>query len=74
VSLERAVWDPVQPDQLFLVTRSEPLRAEPPELWPRWREEYLRLSDVEQSNHPVVVVPNESLPEARRAILESVSL
>lgn len=74
VALERAVWDPVQPDELFLITRSEPLRAEPPELWPRWREEYLRLSDVEQRNHPVVVVPNESLPEARRAILESVSL
>jgi thymidylate kinase len=74
VALERAVWDPVQPDELFLITRSEPLRAEPPELWTRWREEYLRLSDVEQRNHPVVVVPNESLPEARRAILESVSL
>jgi thymidylate kinase len=74
VALERAVWDPVQPDQLFLVTRSEPLRAEPPGLWPRWREEYLRLSDAEQSNHPIVVVSNESLPEARRAILESLSL
>jgi dTMP kinase len=74
VALERAVWDPVQPDELFLITRSEPLRTEPPELWTRWREEYLRLSDVEQRNHPVVVVPNESLPEARRAILESVSL
>ncbi len=74
VALERAVWDPVQPDELFLITRSEPLRAEPPELWPRWREEYLRLSEAEQSNHPVVVVHNGSLPETRRAILESVHL
>jgi dTMP kinase len=74
VALERAVWDPVQPDQLFLVTRLEPLRAEPTELWPRWRDEYLRLRDAEQSNHPIVVVPNQSLSEAKRAILESLSL
>ena len=71
VALERTVWDPVQPDSLFLVTRSEPLRSEPAELWPRWREQYLRLGDAEQKNHPVVVVPNESLPEAKSRILES---
>ena len=74
VAIERAVWDPVQPDQLFLVTRSEPLRPEAPEFWPRWREEYLRLSDAEQSNHPIVVVPNEALSEAQRAIRESLNL
>jgi dTMP kinase len=74
VALERAVWHPVLPDELFLVTRSEPLRSEPAELWPRWREEYLRLSDVERNSHPVVVVPNESLAEARKRILENLSL
>jgi len=74
VALERAVWDPVLPDQLFLVTRSEPLRPEPAELWPRWREEYLRLSDAERNSHPVVVVPNESLSEARKRILENLKL
>jgi thymidylate kinase len=74
VALERAVWHPVLPDELFLVTRSEPLRSEPAELWPRWREEYLRLSDVERNSHPVVVVPNESLSEARKRILENLSL
>ena len=74
VALERAVWDPVLPDELFLVTRSEPLRSKPAELWPRWREEYLRLSDAERNSHPVVVVPNESLSEARKRILENLIL
>lgn len=71
IALERAVWNPVEPERLFLVTRAEPLRPEPPELWPRWRDEYLRLSRQEQQNHPVVVIPNESISEARSQILES---
>jgi dTMP kinase len=74
VALERTVWDPVQPDRLFLVTRSEPLRSEPAELWPRWHEGYLRLGDEEQKNHSVVIVPNESLPDAKSRILECLSL
>jgi dTMP kinase len=74
VALERAVWEPVLPDHLFLVTRSEPLRSEPAELWSQWREEYLRLSDAERNSHPVVVVPNESLFEARKRILENLTL
>ena len=74
VALERAVWDPVLPDRLFLITRSEPLRSEPTQLWLRWREEYLRLSDAERNNHPVRVVPNESLSEATKRLLENLSL
>jgi thymidylate kinase len=71
IALERAVWDPVEPDRLFLVTREEPLRPEPAELWPQWRDEYLRLSAREKESHPVLVVPNESISEARSQILES---
>lgn len=71
IALERAVWDPVEPDRLFLVTRGEPLRPEPAELWPKWRDEYLRLSSEEKENYPVLVVPNESLSEAKNQIIES---
>jgi len=71
VALERAVWNPVQPDQLFQVTRAEPLRSEPAELWQRWRDEYLRLSSEERRNYPVLLVPAESVSEARTRILES---
>ena len=71
VSLERAVWDSIQPDRLFLVTRTEPLRTEPADLWPRWRDEYLRLGSVEGLNYPVLVIPNESIVEAKSRILES---
>ena len=71
IAIERAVWDPVQPDRLFLVTRSEPLRPEPPELWPQWRAEYLRLRDEEQKNYPILLVDNESISEAKSEILES---
>jgi thymidylate kinase len=71
VCLERAVWDPIQPDRLFAITRAEPLRSEPAELWPRWRDEYLQLSIQEQQNYPVLVVPNESILEAKTRILEN---
>jgi len=71
IALERAVWDPIQPDRLFLVTRTEPLRPEPAELWPRWRDAYLRLSAEEQQNYPVLVVRNECVSDAESGILES---
>ena len=71
IAIERAMWDPVQPDQLFLISRSEPLRPEPTDLWPRWRDEYLRLSGEEQKNYPILVVPNESISEAQNRIVES---
>lgn len=74
IAIERAVWDPFRPDRLFLVIRSVPLRSEPPELWPRWREEYLRLSDEEQESQPISVIPNDFLSEARSMILESLNL
>lgn len=71
IALERAVWDPVEPERLFLVTRGGPLRPEPAELWLRWRDEYLRLSSEEKENYPVLVVPNESLSEVKNQIIES---
>lgn len=72
IEVERAIWKPVQPDRLFLVTRATPLRAEPEELWPRWRDAYLQLGANRKNMHPVVLVENEQDPSvARKRILES---
>lgn len=72
VALERSVWRPVQPDRFFLITREAPLRPEPPELWPRWRDAYVSLASEEHGNHPVLVVENDrDMSEAKNRILEN---
>jgi dTMP kinase len=37
IDIERDVWRPIAPTALFLVTRDQPLRPEPPALWASWR-------------------------------------
>jgi thymidylate kinase len=72
VALERSVWRPVQPDRFFLITREAPLRPEPPELWPRWRDAYVNLAGEECDNHPVLVVENNrDMAEAKNRIIET---
>jgi thymidylate kinase len=72
VALERTVWHPVQPDRFFLITREAPLRPEPPELWPRWRDAYVNLAGEERHNHPVLVVENNrDMAESKNRIIET---
>ena len=59
IAIERSVWHPVRPERLFVISRSRPLRREPPDLWLRWRDAYGDLARQEIDVHPVVIVPNE---------------
>ena len=73
IAIERSIWHPVRPDRLFVISRSAPLRPEPPDLWPRWRDAYSALAEQEIDVHPVVIVPNEQdMSEAQERILETV--
>jgi thymidylate kinase len=58
ITAERAAWGAIVPDVLFLVTRAIPLRNEPSELWPRWRDAYAALAKREQELYRVIVVDN----------------
>jgi len=73
IAIERSVWHPVRPERLFLVSRSGPLRREPPDLWPRWRGAYSDLAKQEIDVHLVVIVRNEQdVGAAQERILASV--
>jgi dTMP kinase len=73
IAIERSVWQPVRPERLFLIGRSGPLRREPPDLWPRWRDAYSDLAKQEIDAHPVVIVPNEQdMGAAQERILANV--
>jgi dTMP kinase len=72
IALERSVWYPLQPDRLFVISRNAPLRPEPPELWPQWREAYSNLTEQEAGVYPVIAVLNEAaINDARERILEN---
>jgi dTMP kinase len=59
VATEKAAWGPVRPTVLFVVDRSAPLRPEPPEIWAKWREGYLKLVLTEKILYPCEVIANE---------------
>lgn len=72
IALERSIWGAVQPHRLFLITRSAPLRPEPPDKWPRWHDAYTLLADQEKNYYPVAVIPNEhASAAAEQLILEN---
>ena len=72
IAVERSVWHPIAPDRFFLVMRAAPLRPEPIELWPRWREAYLSLANEEQERHPVLVVENDGdMSQTKNWVLEN---
>ncbi len=72
IALERSVWGPTLPDRLFLVTRSAPLRPEPPDKWPRWRDAYAQLADQESNTYPVAKISNEhAMAHTQELILEN---
>lgn len=72
IALERSVWEPVQPDRLFVISRNAPLRPESPQLWPEWRDAYSTLAAKESAIYPIISVPNEGTVEsARERILEN---
>lgn len=64
IAVELAAWGAVKPTRLFLVTRSQPLRPEPPELWQKWKELYNDLGSFERQVVPLSVIQNESSVEA----------
>lgn len=64
ITLERSVWAPIQPDRLLYVSRQYPLRAEPQDLWPRWRVAYEELARREAELYPIVTIANEESIEA----------
>jgi len=71
IALERSVWEPVHPNRLFLITRSAPLRPEPPDQWPLWRDAYTRLVAQENHFYPISVISNELEGVAKQLILEN---
>lgn len=71
IALEQAVWDPIKPHRVFLITRDASIGAESVELWSAWRDAYLNLAVEEQRKYPVSIISNELLPEAKKRILEN---
>lgn len=63
INAERSFWDGVQPSILFLVSRKEPLRLEPSDLWPRWMAEYARLAKKESEHYRVAEIDNSGTPD-----------
>lgn len=59
IEAERLAWGRWQPGQLFLVTRSQPLRPEPPEKWARLMQEYQALARRETGKYPIRILSNE---------------
>ena len=72
IELERSVWGATLPDRLFLVTRSAPLRPEPPDKWPHWRDAYAQLAEQEGHTYAVMTISNEhAMAYAEKLILEN---
>jgi dTMP kinase len=73
IDLERAAWQPLLPDRVFVISRTTPLRPEPMSLWPLWVDAYGSLAKQEASVHPVIAVANEmGLNEAQERILKNI--
>jgi dTMP kinase len=59
ISTEKAAWGSVKPRVVYVVDRGTPLRAEPLELWRKWRKNYRKLMSTEKKHHPCEVVAND---------------
>ena len=58
INVELAAWGGVAPSIAFLIRRDSPLRPEPLDLWPRWRDLYEELGRNEASKYPVRSIDN----------------
>lgn len=59
VALEKTIWRKIRPDNLFLITRHEPFRAElSSHQWTRVRRNYELLSKEEKNAYTVDIVQN----------------
>jgi len=59
IEAERVAWGRWQPELVFHVTRSKPLREEPLDMWERLRREYDALAEREADRYPVCVLSND---------------
>lgn len=59
IEAERHFWGPWQPDALFHVSRTTPLRAEPEGKWRELKSEYLNLARNEEGKYPILTLDNE---------------
>lgn len=70
IALEITAWGKTKPDRLFLITRSEPFRAElSDEHWFRICSAYESLRQEEKSHYPIDVIENKiTLSEVAESI------
>jgi dTMP kinase len=64
LQLERSGWGDTLPDVVFLISRLQPLRAEPLDFWRRTKDSYQLLAKEEHGRYPIVGVDNDGEPEA----------
>lgn len=75
IDAERKAWHQWQPDIVFHIRRSSPLRHEPPDIWKKLCDGYKRLADREAGRYPIYTLNNEedlekSVSEALRKTYE----
>lgn len=59
IEAERVAWGKWQPGLVFHVTRTTPLREEPPDTWQKLCREYDALAEREADRYPVSVLSND---------------
>ena len=64
IEAERLAWGSWQPDILFHVIRSSPLREEPADIWERLCREYDALANRESDRYNVCELNNEGVLES----------
>jgi dTMP kinase len=70
IKAEMVHWGPVRPSQAFLITRSQPLEANPNlDLWNAIASSYRGLAARERRKYPVALIDNESTPETAFEVL-----
>jgi thymidylate kinase len=69
INAELTFWAGTRPSILFLVSRKEPLRSEPLDLWPRWKAEYYRLAERESTHYKILEIVNDGKPDETQLIL-----
>jgi hypothetical protein len=63
IEAECLAWGRWQPDLVFHVTRSSPLRNEPAETWGKLVRGYDQLVEREAGKYPIHVLPNDRVIE-----------
>lgn len=68
IEAERLAWGRWQPDLVFHVTRSSPLRNEPAETWGKLVCGYAQLVEREADKYPIHVLSNDGMLEETVAV------